>query len=165
MLRAIVAAIRGAMKRLAKMVWVTVEIGGRMISMLRLEPEFQHEVADVGQAQPAPVNAQAQVPAASDLDRVRALATSLARRPNMSASEIVQAGVSPVTAAWLSGMSPVMLCRVALACDQDLADAIAGRRNLRGVYPHNEMKPGDARRAIEEGFELEAEQAMRPAFA
>jgi len=165
MLRAIMAAIRGAMRRLAKLVLVTVEIGGRLVSMLRIEPEFEHDVADVGQAQPAPANTQAQVPAASDLERVRALATSLARRPNMSASEIVQAGVAPVTAAWLSGMGPVMLCRVAIANDQDLADAISGRRNLRGVYPHNEMKPGDARKAIEEGFALEAEEAMRPAFA
>lgn len=166
MLKAIMAAIRGAMRRISKLVLVTVEIGGRLVSMLRIEPEFEYDVADVGgQAQAAPANAQVQVPAASDLDRVRALATSLARRPDMSASEIVRAGVSPVTAAWLSGMAPVMLCRVALANDQDLADAIAGRRNLRGVYPHNEMKPGDARRAIEEGVELEAEQAMRPAFA
>lgn len=165
MLRAIMSAIRSAMRRLAKLVWVTVEVGGRLVSMLRIEPEFEYDVADVGQAQPVPANTQAQVPAASDLDRVRALATSLARQPDMSASEIVQAGVSPVTAAWLSGMSPVMLCRVALANDADLADAIAGRRNLKGAYPHNEMRPGDARRAIEEGFELDAEHAMRPAFA
>lgn len=165
MLRAIMSAIRSAMRRLAKLVWVTVEVGGRLVSMLRIEPEFEHDVADVGQAQPAPANTQAQVPAASDLDRVRDLATSLARRPDMPASEIVQAGVAPVTAAWLSGMSPTMLVRVALASDGDLADAIAGRRNLRGVYPHNEMRPGDARRAIEEGFELDAEMSQHHAFA
>jgi hypothetical protein len=163
-LRTILSAIRGAMRAAAKMVWVTFEVGGRLVSMMRLQPQYDHEVADVGGLPADGVGQAVQVPAATDLDRVRALATDLARNPKMTAAAIIDSGVAPITAAWLAGMPPVMLCRVALASDVDLAAAIAGRRNLRGVYPHNEPAPRP-RAGVADDMELEDECGMRSAFA
>lgn len=156
MLKAIMAAIRGAMRRLARLLLVTVEIGGRLVSMLRVQPEFeQEEPVSAGAGYETP--GQAQVPSATSdenrYDRIRALATDLARNPAMSPTEILQRGVGVSTAAWLSSMNPRMLCRVALSSDQQLGDCIAGRRPIRGVFEFDPTtaKPGSHARAHREG--------------
>lgn len=163
------AMLRAAMRSIRRMVYVTIEVAGRMISVLRPDPAYVAEEpvsADAGYEQAM----QSQVPAgpsdASRYDRIRELATDLARNPNMDPTEILARGVGPLTAAWLSSMQPTMLVRVALANDQQLADCINGKRPIRGVFEYDPMAtPGAHARAHRESHEIERELDAGAAFA
>lgn len=169
-MKAFFAAIRAALSKLRRMIWVTMEIAGELVSVLRPAPEFvQEDTVDGGAGYEGVEHAQ--VPSATSdecrYDRIRALATDLARNPSMSPTAILQRGVGVGAAAWLSSMGPVMLVRVAMASDQQLADCIAGRRPIRGVFEFDPTtaKPGSHARAHREGYEMQRELETGNTFA
>ena len=132
MLRAIAAAIWSAMKRLARMVWVTVEIGGRLVSLLRYE-------SGVEAAEPVAADAGQVVEVAPDqrLSAIRDLVLDHARNPKMPVSEMLRPGVSAEAVAWIRALDPVQLARITCSSDTALTEHLAGQRSIRGLLAYD----------------------------
>ena len=132
MLRAIAAAIRSAMKRLARLVWVTVEIGGRLVSLLRYESgneAAEPVAADAGQV--------AEVAPDQRLAAIRELVLDYARAPGMQVSKMLRPGISAETVAWIRALDPVQLARITCSSDTALTEHMAGKRSIKGLLPHD----------------------------
>lgn len=132
MLRAIAAAIRGAMRRLARMVWVTVELGGKLVGLLRYESgiEAAEPVAfDGGQV--------AEVTPDQRLSEIRELVLDYARNPQTPVSRMLRPGIGAATVAWIRALDPVQLARITCAGDAALTEHLAGKRSIKGVLPHD----------------------------
>ncbi len=132
MLRAIAAMIKYAMRHLAKVAWVTVEVGGRLISMMKYER--------YSAAEPISTEETCEVAVGSTndgLSALRELVLDYARNPEMSLSQMLRPSVNATTVAWVRALDPVMLCRVSISTDEALAAHLGGKRWIRGVVAYD----------------------------
>jgi len=137
------AVLRAALAAIKTMAWRVIEVGGRAVLALVSVPTS-------GDAHP--------VECSEDLAAGTALsATSTAANPYELIRQLAgQIDVAPVdaiekvgvpAARWIGAMSPVMIAKVLLATDQELADHIAGRRTIHGLLQYDAIAVADYVRA------------------
>ena len=124
--------LRQARASLRTMVWRVIEIAGKVVMTLV----------------PGPSTAASPVESAEDLAGVPDMAPArssggryehiraLARQIDFAPADAIMAVGAP-TASWLAAMPKVMIAKVLLATDEQIAEHMAGRRTIRGLLAYD----------------------------
>jgi hypothetical protein len=125
MLGRIGAAIRAALAAMRTMVWKTVRIGDRLISML--------VPGDPAPAMPA-VEPVGQAAAVESMTSLRHVANTLVQGHPLS--QAMEKSIAPLQLAWLRSMTRSELCKLILANDADIRGHLRGKP-IKGLVPYD----------------------------
>ena len=139
LMKAITLALRSAARAVGRLVWVVVQVGDRLISMLRPAP-----MPPVDQLEPEPADGAGQ---ADGLMPIRELAYARMAGTMPSPATLAAAGV--MASRWVSVMTPAMLAAVIAADNQRLHRHMRGIERIRGVVPFDRAAIDDVRMALE----------------
>ncbi len=152
-MKAISLGLRAAARAMTRMIWVTIEIAGRLVSVLRPAPmplvdQLGPDVAD-------------DVDQADELMPIRQLAYS--RMAGTMPTPAVLAAAGAMGTPWVSVLSPAMLAAVIAADDNHLRRHMRGIERIRGVVPYDKAAIADVRSALDrQQGEVTADAAPTP---
>ena len=144
-MRSLMAAVARVMRAVARamrtMAWVVIQVGDRLISVLRPEP-----MPMIDQLEPEPAGEHATADTGSEFAPIRNLAYCRLEGRMPTPAQLAAAG--KLGSEWVSTMTPVMLKSVLLADDPRLGRHLRGIEPIRGVLPFDEDAIDEYRIAV-----------------